>query len=86
MPGILCLFETGFLCIPGSPGTHSVDQIGLKTQISACLCLLNASHHTQLCLRCVCARTRVRTPASAFKCIRVYVRLDNVVITPEICS
>jgi hypothetical protein len=23
-------FETGFLCSPGCPGTHSVDQAGLK--------------------------------------------------------
>jgi hypothetical protein len=23
-------FETGFLCSPGCPGTHFVDQVGLK--------------------------------------------------------
>jgi hypothetical protein len=23
-------FETGFLCSPGCPGTHSVDQAGLE--------------------------------------------------------
>jgi hypothetical protein len=26
------------LCSPGCPGTHSVDQAGLGTQKSACLC------------------------------------------------
>ena len=26
----VCLFETGFLCSPDCPGTHSVGQAGLK--------------------------------------------------------
>jgi hypothetical protein len=30
------------LCSPGCPGAHFVDQAGLKTQKSACLCLLSA--------------------------------------------
>jgi hypothetical protein len=29
------------LCSPGCPGTHSVDQVGLKLTRSACLCLLS---------------------------------------------
>ena len=29
--GLVCLFETGFLCVAlGCPGTHSVDQAGLE--------------------------------------------------------
>ncbi|GAB1287840.1 Annexin A9 [Apodemus speciosus] len=32
----------GSLCSPGCPGTHSVDQAGLKLQRSACLCLPSA--------------------------------------------
>jgi hypothetical protein len=46
-------FETGFLCSPGCLGTHFVDQAGLWTQKSACLCLPGAGikgmcHHAQL--------------------------------------
>ena len=28
--GLVWFFETGFLCSPGRPGTHSVDQAGLQ--------------------------------------------------------
>jgi hypothetical protein len=31
-----------FLCSPGCPGTHSVDQAGLEHRDHACLCLLSA--------------------------------------------
>ena len=34
--------DTVFLDSPGCPGTHSVDQAGLKLQRSSCLCLLGA--------------------------------------------
>jgi hypothetical protein len=27
---VFLFFETGFLCSPGCPGTHSVDQAGLE--------------------------------------------------------
>jgi hypothetical protein len=41
------------LCSPGCPGTHFVDQAGLETQKSACLCLPSAGikgvrHHAQV--------------------------------------
>jgi hypothetical protein len=41
------------LCSPGCPGTHFVDQAGLWTQKSACLCLPSAGikgvhHYTRL--------------------------------------
>jgi hypothetical protein len=26
----VCFFKTGFLCVAGCPGTHSVDQAGLE--------------------------------------------------------
>jgi hypothetical protein len=29
-----CFLETGFLCSPGCPGTHAVDQAGLKLRNS----------------------------------------------------
>jgi hypothetical protein len=35
LPAFLRFFETGFsLCSPGCPGTHSVDQAGLKLRNS----------------------------------------------------
>jgi hypothetical protein len=36
------VFETGFLCSPGFPGTHSIDQAGLKLRDLTCLYLPNA--------------------------------------------
>ena len=40
---LFCLFETGFLYSFGAyPGTHYVDQAGLDSQRSACLCLPSA--------------------------------------------
>jgi hypothetical protein len=44
-PSFFCFvlfFETGFLYSPGCPGTHFVDQAGLRTQKSTCLCLPSA--------------------------------------------
>ena len=44
----VCFFETGFLCSPDCPGTHSVDQAGLKLRdlfASKILALKNVPHH-----------------------------------------
>jgi hypothetical protein len=56
------------LCTPDCPGTHSVDQAGLRTQKSACLCLPSAGikgmHHrarlfAELWLNCLTLNSKL---------------------------
>jgi hypothetical protein len=52
---VFCFFETGFLCSPGYPGTHFVDQAGLELRNPP------ASASQVLGLK-VCATTALRYP------------------------
>ena len=52
----ICLFS------PGCPGTHSVDQAGLKFKRSACLCLSSAG------IKGVCCHHQSRLPTSLCPC------------------
>jgi hypothetical protein len=59
------------LCSPGCPGTHSVDQAGLKLKRSTCLCLPSSvikgvRHHLPACndFSCFSVFSYIATPLS----------------------
>jgi hypothetical protein len=90
---LLFFLETGFLCSPGCPGTHSVDQAGLELRTlpaAACqvlglkVCTTTAQHSGTFCLQIACYVRKINaaqiSSGHVFYCLELKPILTDVYI------